>query len=92
MRRRVGIAHVCPLRPPPLSLLDLYRGADVLPLYTGRVRVTGGEAAHGRASGVIRSIQATFSPNALAPQTSHGLDETNSASSGATPSMISTSR
>ena len=43
------------LRPPPTSLLDKYHGAAAQPLYTGRVRVTGGEAAHGRASGVARS-------------------------------------
>lgn len=44
-----------PLQPPPPSLLDKYVGEDALALYTGRVRVTGGEAAHGRASGVVRS-------------------------------------
>ena len=44
-----------PLQPPPLRLLDKYHGDDAQPLYTGRVRVTGGEAAHGRASGVARS-------------------------------------
>lgn len=44
-----------PLQPPPPSLLDKYRGDEALPLYTGRVRVDGGEAAHGRASGVVRS-------------------------------------
>jgi Ohr subfamily peroxiredoxin len=43
------------LRGPSPDLLDKYRGDDVQPLYTGRVRVTGGEAAHGRASGVARS-------------------------------------
>lgn len=44
-----------PLEQPPVSLLDKYHGDDAQPLYTGRVRVTGGEAAHGRASGVARS-------------------------------------
>lgn len=44
-----------PLQPPPPSLLDKYHGDEAAPLYTGRVRVTGGEAAHGRASGVARS-------------------------------------
>jgi lipoyl-dependent peroxiredoxin len=44
-----------PLQPPSPDLLDKYRGEDAQPLYTGRVRVTGGEAAHGRASGVARS-------------------------------------
>ena len=44
-----------PLLPPPTSYLDKYFGDDMLALYTGRVRVTGGEAAHGRASGIARS-------------------------------------
>lgn len=44
-----------PLKPPPASLLDKYHGDEALPLYTGRVRVTGGEAAHGRASGLAAS-------------------------------------
>jgi Ohr subfamily peroxiredoxin len=43
------------LQPPPLSLLDKYRGQDTKALYTATVRVTGGEAEHGRASGVARS-------------------------------------
>jgi len=43
------------LQPPPISLLDKYYGENAQPLYTGRVRVTGGEAAHGRASGIARS-------------------------------------
>ena len=43
------------LQPPPSSLLDKYHGEDAQPLYVGRVRVTGGEAAHGRASGVATS-------------------------------------
>ncbi|MGE7136498.1 Ohr family peroxiredoxin [Luteibacter sp. NPDC031894] len=41
--------------PPPVSLLDRYSGSEFAPLYTGTVCVTGGEAAHGRASGVARS-------------------------------------
>lgn len=40
---------------PSIALLDKYRGADFHPLYTGTVRVTGGEAAHARASGVACS-------------------------------------
>lgn len=44
-----------PLQPPSPSLLDKYHGDDALALYTGRVRVSGGEAGHGRASGVVRS-------------------------------------
>ncbi|MBB3009050.1 Ohr family peroxiredoxin [Cupriavidus alkaliphilus] len=43
------------LQPPPLSLLDKYRGPDFDPLYTTAVTVTGGETGHGRASGVARS-------------------------------------
>lgn len=43
------------LKPPPPSVLDKYRGEDVRPLYTGRVRVSGGQARHGRASGIARS-------------------------------------
>lgn len=43
------------LKPPPGSVLDKYHGDAVRPLYTGRVRVDGGEAGHGRASGVVRS-------------------------------------
>lgn len=43
------------LKPPPASVLDKYHGDDVRPLYTGRVRVSGGPAQHGRASGVVRS-------------------------------------
>ncbi len=44
-----------PLTPPPTSLLDKYRGAAFAPLYSTTVRVTGGEARHGRASGTVRS-------------------------------------
>lgn len=40
---------------PPLSLLDRYYGEEYLPLYATTVRVTGGETAHGRASGVVES-------------------------------------
>ncbi|RAS03398.1 Ohr family peroxiredoxin [Cupriavidus alkaliphilus] len=43
------------LQPPPLTLLDRYRGQGFLALYTTTVTVSGGEAAHGRASGVARS-------------------------------------
>ena len=44
-----------PLEPPPVSLLDAYRGDEVQPLYATTVTVTGGDAGHGRASGVARS-------------------------------------
>jgi Ohr subfamily peroxiredoxin len=46
---------MAPLQRPPACLLDKYHGEEARPLYTGRVRVTGGEASHGRASGVARS-------------------------------------
>ncbi|MEO0975556.1 MAG: Ohr family peroxiredoxin [Pseudomonadota bacterium] len=39
------------LSAPPVSLLDLYAGEDVLPLYKTSVLVSGGEVGHGRASG-----------------------------------------
>jgi len=40
---------------PPIEVLDKYHGDEVRPLYTGRVRVSGGVAGHGRASGVVVS-------------------------------------
>jgi len=43
------------LKAPPLSLLDKYRGRDTRTLYSTTVTVTGGDAGHGRASGVARS-------------------------------------
>lgn len=43
------------LRRPPTSLLGKFHGNEVQELYTGKVVVTGGEAAHGRASGIVRS-------------------------------------
>ena len=43
------------LRRPPTSLLDKFHGNEVQELYTGTVVVAGGEAAHGRASGIVRS-------------------------------------
>jgi len=43
------------LQPPPLSLLDRYRGRDFHALYTTTVTVSGGQTGHGRASGVARS-------------------------------------
>jgi osmotically inducible protein OsmC len=44
-----------PLKPPPDSLLDRYRGEQFQVLYSTTVGVTGGESGHGRASGVARS-------------------------------------
>ncbi|RKT20950.1 Ohr subfamily peroxiredoxin [Paraburkholderia sp. RAU2J] len=43
------------LRPPPLWLFEKYRGRDNHTLYSTTVIVTGGEAGHGRASGIARS-------------------------------------
>ncbi|MBN3776393.1 Ohr family peroxiredoxin [Burkholderia sp. Ac-20345] len=43
------------LQPPSLTLLDKYRGEAFAALYTTTVTVSGGEAGHGRASGVARS-------------------------------------
>lgn len=43
------------LTPPPWTLLDKYHGPEFQRLYTAVVRATGGEAEHGRASGVVRS-------------------------------------
>ncbi|HEX7907970.1 MAG TPA: Ohr family peroxiredoxin [Paraburkholderia sp.] len=43
------------LRPPPLTLLDKYYGQGAQTLYSTTVTVTGGEACHGRASGIARS-------------------------------------
>jgi Ohr subfamily peroxiredoxin len=43
------------LRPPPLTLLDKYHGQDAQTLYSTTVVVTGGDAGHGRASGIARS-------------------------------------
>lgn len=40
---------------PPLTLLEKYRGDEFQPLYTASVTVRGGEADHGRASGIARS-------------------------------------
>ncbi|MFC4277562.1 Ohr family peroxiredoxin [Achromobacter aloeverae] len=43
------------LQPPPQTLLDKYRGEDFRAVYTTSVTVRGGEAAHGRASGIATS-------------------------------------
>ncbi|RQZ18402.1 Ohr family peroxiredoxin [Burkholderia sp. Bp9031] len=40
---------------PSISLLDPYTGSEPLPLYSTTVTVTGGESAHGRSSGHVRS-------------------------------------
>jgi lipoyl-dependent peroxiredoxin len=43
------------LHPPPLTLLDKYFGQNFQTLYSTTVIATGGDAGHGRASGVVRS-------------------------------------
>jgi lipoyl-dependent peroxiredoxin len=43
------------LTPPPVSLLNKYRGHGFASLYTTTVRVVGGETGHGRASGIASS-------------------------------------
>jgi Ohr subfamily peroxiredoxin len=43
------------LAPPSIALLDKYVGDEFQPLYSTTVRVSGGETAHGRASGIARS-------------------------------------
>ncbi|WP_087732562.1 Ohr family peroxiredoxin [Paraburkholderia piptadeniae] len=43
------------LHPPPLTLLDKYSGKYAQTLYSATVSVTGGDAGHGRASGIVRS-------------------------------------
>lgn len=43
------------LQPSSLSLLDAYHGREARTLYSTCVTVTGGDAGHGRASGIARS-------------------------------------
>jgi Ohr subfamily peroxiredoxin len=43
------------LQPPPVSVLDRYRGQEFRPIYSTKVTVSGGEAEHARASGIVRS-------------------------------------
>jgi Ohr subfamily peroxiredoxin len=49
------VAQPGPLQPPPVTLLDKYKGQEFEPIYSTVVTVSGGEAEHGRASGVARS-------------------------------------
>ena len=56
-----------PLQPPPTNLLDKYYGEEALALYTGRVRVSGGVAGHGRASGVVKSDDGALDVNLRMP-------------------------
>jgi lipoyl-dependent peroxiredoxin len=56
------------LRPPPLTLLDKYHGRDIQTLYSTTVTVTGGEANHGRASGIARSDDGELSVDLRLPK------------------------
>jgi Ohr subfamily peroxiredoxin len=49
-------------------VLDKYYGPDFQGLYTAFVRVTGGEAEHGRASGVVRSDDGNLELNLRLPE------------------------
>jgi hypothetical protein len=54
------------LCPPPLTLLDKYHGRDLQTLYSTTVTVTGGDAGHGRASGIARSSRRVTRPAFMA--------------------------
>lgn len=56
------------LQPPPLSLLNRYRGRDTQTLYSATVTVTGGDASHGRASGIARSDDGNLDVHLRLPQ------------------------
>lgn len=56
------------LQPPPISLLDKYRGRERETLYSTTVTVTGGDAGHGRASGVARSDDGNLDVNLRLPR------------------------
>lgn len=49
------------LHPPPTSLLDRYRVSKFEALYVTTVKVTGGIAEHGRASGIVQSDDGALS-------------------------------
>lgn len=56
------------LKAPPLSLLDKYRGRDTQTLYSTIVTVTGGDAGHGRASGLARSDDGNLNVHLRLPE------------------------
>jgi Ohr subfamily peroxiredoxin len=60
------------LTPPSPGMLDKYYGTDFQGLYTGTVSVTGGEAEHGRASGVVRSDDGSLELDLRLPQAMGG--------------------
>lgn len=43
------------LQPPPVTILNKYQGPEFQPIYSTKVTVSGGEAEHARASGIVRS-------------------------------------
>ncbi|MEO6957147.1 MAG: Ohr family peroxiredoxin [Antricoccus sp.] len=55
------------LKAPPISLLDVYEGSEVLPLYSTTVTVKGGQAGHGRASGHAESVDGNLSVDLRLP-------------------------
>ncbi|MDM0033478.1 Ohr family peroxiredoxin [Variovorax sp. J22P271] len=75
MPTQIDAASVCaataapssPLQPPPVALLDKYKGQDFEPIYSTVVTVSGGEAEHGRASGVARSDDGNLDVNLRLP-------------------------
>jgi osmotically inducible protein OsmC len=56
------------LKPPPVSLLEKYTGSVFVPIYKTNVVVTGGEARHGRASGIARSNDGALDLNLRLPR------------------------
>ena len=60
------------LSPPPLTLLDKYHGQETQTLYSTTVTVTGGDAGHGRASGVARSDDGQLSVELRLPKALSG--------------------
>ena len=71
-----------PLHPPPITLLDKYYGDDFESLYSTTVCVTGGEAGHGRASGIARSDDGSLDVSLRLPGTMGG------AGGGANPEQL----
>lgn len=63
------------LERPPVSLLDKYHGLSFEPLYSTTVTVSGGEAEHGRASGVVRSDDGNLDLNLRLPNELGGPGE-----------------
>lgn len=60
------------LQPPPVTLLEKFKGQDFEPIYSTVVTVSGGEAKHGRASGIARSDDGNLSLELRLPTTLGG--------------------